>query len=216
MLPRWKRRRELKLQKLLMNPPLDRANQGREARAAPTALDEEPRAACMLAHELPNPLAIEAGLKWGRRWGSHRRWPAGTTQMRWQGKTPSASRSGSHPSPSATPLTTKAGRRAERGITRARGQWAEKTLFKGVAATPSTFSSDQRSQSAATVSPNTQISSGSGAPCPGREPDLWHVDQNIQLQTIEGPVPLLHLPPPVAPARSVSDRPSDLSGALKL
>jgi hypothetical protein len=79
-----------------------------------TALEEEIGAARVHAHQIPYPLATEAGRKRRRRWSSHRRRSASTVHTRRCSRTLAASRSAEHPASAATPLATKASHRAER------------------------------------------------------------------------------------------------------
>jgi hypothetical protein len=90
-------------------------------------------------------------------------------------------------------------------------------LLGEVAVTSSTLNSNQRSQRATAVSPTVQILPGSGQPRLGKEPKLQHdglhLHLNLNLDTTEGSVPFLLLPPPAMPAL---DRPGALPVTLKL
>jgi hypothetical protein len=109
-------------------------------------------------------------------------------------------------------------RRGKTGGAGAREHQAAKKLLEEVVVTPSTLSSGQTSQRAATANPTVQISPGSGQPRPGRAPILWHEGQHLHLHldTTEGPTPILRLPPSATPARSALDRPGALSATLKV
>jgi hypothetical protein len=130
--PRKMRRREPKLQRLpkkasarphqpeeapghllaAMAGQVDRSRH-RAAGEVVAALEEEDRAACVQTCQISFPLATEAGWKRRRRQGRHSKLSAGTAHTR-RRRTLAASRSLRRLASTATPLATKAGRRAER------------------------------------------------------------------------------------------------------